>query len=361
MNVRATGQFTIIDYNDALSLTGFISSNVAKTQIFNPDNGTFIPDWSTSPHIVLTPSLFIMGTSVDVINTANVQSIKWYDAANPNTELVNGATYGIPASGTKTLTIKQNLLAGNLSAKDYICEAIYRDTSTNLNLPCKMTISLSQIVNGGGITAAVAITPNGNIFKNGAIAALTGEVDLWRGGVVDRTLVTYQWYKKDTAVVTDEGAGIGWRKLTSANNFGTSGYTTRTITVPASAVLNIGVFKVSIKDTDTTSATYNQVFWESLTFVDQSDPLQVSVESTGGDVFKNGQGSTVLTARIFQGGEEIDLAAPFSYTYRWYKYNKDAQMDPNFGGTGVSHKTGKTLTVDTNDVQTKATFRVEVS
>ena len=36
---KAQGQFTIIDYNDALTLTGYIGSNLAKTQMYNPDNG----------------------------------------------------------------------------------------------------------------------------------------------------------------------------------------------------------------------------------------------------------------------------------------------------------------------------------
>lgn len=35
---KAQGQFTIIDYNDALTLTGYIGSNLAKSQMFNPDN-----------------------------------------------------------------------------------------------------------------------------------------------------------------------------------------------------------------------------------------------------------------------------------------------------------------------------------
>ena len=45
---RAQGQFTIIDYNDALTLTGFIGSNLAKTQMYNPDNGSYSPDWTST-------------------------------------------------------------------------------------------------------------------------------------------------------------------------------------------------------------------------------------------------------------------------------------------------------------------------
>lgn len=44
---KAQGQFTIIDYNDALTLTGYIGSNLAKTQMYNPDNDSYSPDWTS--------------------------------------------------------------------------------------------------------------------------------------------------------------------------------------------------------------------------------------------------------------------------------------------------------------------------
>lgn len=68
---KAQGQFTIIDYNDALTLTGYIGSNLAKTQMYNPDNGSYTPDWKTK-NLVLTPSLYVIGTTADQIATANV-------------------------------------------------------------------------------------------------------------------------------------------------------------------------------------------------------------------------------------------------------------------------------------------------
>ena len=59
----ATGQITIIDYNDALTLSGFITSNVVKTQMYNPDNDSYTPNWASSPFLVLTPSLYRIGTT----------------------------------------------------------------------------------------------------------------------------------------------------------------------------------------------------------------------------------------------------------------------------------------------------------
>ncbi|MGE7305900.1 hypothetical protein ACQKJG_18925 [Priestia megaterium] len=360
MAVLATGQITIVDYNDALSLQGFIGANLAKTQIYNPDNNTYTPNWAVSPYMVLTPSLFILGKSEDIITSPQVQSIKWYDAANPNTELTSGSTYDIPASGLKKLTIKQNVLVGNINAKDYICEVVYRDPTTGLDIATKLSISLSRVSSGGGIVTAIAMTPLGNVFKNGATTSLKANVDLWRGSTIDNTLVSYQWYIQDPQITADQGAGAGWEKLTSTTNYGITGYTTREITVPASAVPSLEVFKVAVKDIDSASPTYNQTFWETVTFIDTSDPIQVSVTSSGGTIFKNGQGSSVLTAKLFRGGEEIDTTSPYKYVYKWYKYDKAGVLVTDFGGTGVAFKTGKTLTIGDADVRVKATFNVDI-
>lgn len=353
----ATGQISIIDYNDALTLTGFITANKPKTQQYNPDTGTYNPDWASS-NLLLIPSLYILGSSNDIASSAQVQSIAWYDAAAPTVALVSNASYVIPASGLKTLTVKANVLAG-LPAKDYICVIVYRDTTTNLDLTYKTSISFNRVVNGGGIADAVAWCPDGNIFKNGTVATIKAHCDLWRGSIIDATSVTYQWYKQDGAA-PDQGAGAGWRKLDGTTNYGITGYTSNEIVVPAAAVANIGVFKCQIKDTDSASNTYNQYFYDQVTVVDQSDTIQVTVTSSGGDVFKNGVGSTTLTAKVFRAGVELD-AAGSTYTYRWYKYDKNGTLVTGFGGSGVDYKTGKTLAVGDADVDVKATFIVEVN
>lgn len=353
----ATGQISIIDYNDALTLTGFIGSNKPKTQMYNPDNDSYNPDWSSS-NLVLTPSLFRLGTSTDIISDAAVTSITWYDVTNgAETAIVAGASYAIGASKPCALTIKTNVLAG-LPGKDFMCKIIYHDTTTNLDLTYKMSISFSRVVNGGGIADAVAYCPNGNIFKNGSVASLTAQCDLWRGSVIDTTLVTYQWYQQDSTVVTDQGGGIGWKKITNTASVIT-GVTTNVITVFDAAVVNYAVFKCIIKDTDSASNTYNQNFVDTVSIVDQSDTIQITVTSTGGDVFKNGVGSTTLTAKVYQAGAEIDSSGT-KYTYKWYKYDKNGALVTGWGGTGINYKTGKTLAVGDADVDVKATFSVEI-
>lgn len=355
---RATGQITIVDYNDALTLTSFISSNVVRTQMFNPDNGSYNPDWSSSPFLVLTASLYKIGTTSDIITSSDVKSVKYYEYIN-GTETEITPTTSRVFSGTKNqiLTIKTNEMS-SVDAKDYVCKITYTDPSTGLDIIQKSAISFSKVQNGSGLIDAIANTPDGNIFKNDLIASLTGTIELWRGSTVDTTDVSYQWYMKDSSVVTDEGAGIGWKKLTDTNNKYT-GTTTGTITVYPAAFTNIGVFKASVKDTDSSSATYNTYFWDTVTFIDNTDPYVITVTSTGGDVFKNGIGSSTLRAVVYQAGYEVDSAGT-GFTYKWYKYDKDGVLDSDFGGVGISYKTGKTITVTGTDVDVKSTFQVEI-
>lgn len=345
---KATGQITIIDYNDALTLSGFISSNLVKTQMYNPDNGSYTPSWANSPYLVLTPSLYKIGSTSDIITDSAVTAVKWY-------EYVNGAETQITAttdrafSGTKNhiLTIKKNEMVG-LSGKDYACKITYLDPTTELTLEHKITISFSRVVNGSGIVDAIALCPDGNVFKNGEIASLKASCDLWRGSTVDTSGVSYQWYQQDSTVTTDQGGGVGWRKL--ANTSGKyAGVTTRELTIYPDSFTNVGVFKCGIKDTDSTSASYNTTFWDTVTFIDNTDPIAVSIVSTGGDVFKNGTGSSQLTAKLFQAGKEIDTAGT-DHTYAWTKYLEDGTLDSTFS------KTGKTISVTDADVDVKSTF-----
>jgi len=356
-NIITTSDYTITDFNDAISLSGYIGSNQAHTQIYNPDNGQYTPNWTTT-NLILTPQLFVTSTTSDVIATSAVTSVKWYkDSETSENAISTAGSYTLSGTKNHILTVKSNVLAGILTIK-YICVIGYHDSTTDLDLTYKMDISFSRVSSGSGIADAVAMCPNGNVFKNGSIASLIATCDLWRGSIVDTSSVSYQWYVMDGSVATSQGGGIGWKRLVNAENL-YAGVTTRQLTVYASSVLSVAVYKCVVKDTDSTSNSYNQEFYDTVTFTDLSDPVQAIIVSTGGDTFKNGNGSTQLTCRLFQAGVEIDSSGTM-YTYKWYKYNKSSTLITDFGGTGINFKTGKSLSVGSSDVDEKATFRCEV-
>lgn len=352
MATTAQGQVTIVDYNDAITLTGYIGANLAKTQMYSADNNSYSPDWSTT-NMVLTPSLYVAGTNTDVITSSAVQSVKWYDGAG-TMAITADTNYALSGAKSHILTIKKNVLAG-LSGKDYRCEVVYQDAGSGLEVTYDMTISLSRVQNGACTVSLVVTTPSGNIFKNDEINSLTACAELRRGSTADTTNVTYQWFMMDPFVTSDQGGGIGWYLLTNTPGMYT-GVTTATLTLYAAAVDSYTTIKCVATDTKAGSSTYNSKFSDVASYVDLSDPMTVVITSTGGDVFKNGEGSTVLTAHAYQSGNEIDTAGAGTYT--WTKYGSDGNIDTSWETSG--HKTGKSITVTSSEVYTKATFMVEV-
>lgn len=89
-----------------------------------------------------------------------------------------------------------------------------------------------------------------------------------------------------------------------------------------------------------------------------SENYEVFIESTGGYFFKNGSGSTVLKARLFRAGIEVDPLGS-DYDYKWFMYDKDGNKVNTFGTIG--YKLGKTISVTAAEVNVKSSFIVEIT
>lgn len=341
----ARGQITIVDLNDAKSMNMYLGSNQPLTQIFNKENSTYVPNWSATPFLVITPELYVSGTTTNVISRLK---------AAPTYTINGGAitAFGgtVAAAAPYALTIKNNMTTASQLKVE--CSGIYVDPDTKLETPVKAVINYTKTENAGQLIVAIAYSPKGNVFKNDQSSTLTAHCDLWRGSKIDNTKVTYQWYK-----LKSDGT---WEALAASNSYGITGTTTNEITIPASAVLNFESFKCTIKDTDTASGTYNTSVSDIISFSDLSDPYVVEVSSTTGDKLVNGQGSTTLNVKVWQNGEEFaDAAADAKFAFSWKKYKKDGTQDAAWGTDGV--KAGKSLVVTSADVDVKATFIVELS
>ena len=340
----SVGQITVVDYNDAVTLTGFITANLPKTQRYSADTGTFTPDW-TGTSLVLTPSLFVLGSGTDKITDSAVQTVAWQ--RKPSDQAAFSAlTSGEAVSGAKNqiLTVSQNKLAGSVNAIEYLCTITYQDPVSGLNLTHKMSINLSKVIDGNNIAVAAIRAPLGIVFKNSEPNSLTAIAELYRGATLDTTLLAYQWfqYKSGNA---DEGAGAGWDLLT--------GQTAATLTVTPAMVNSLQQFKVKITDNDPASPTNGDTFFDTIAFTDMTDPIQVVVESSGGTIFKNGVGTSTLKARLYQNGQEIDTDGS-GHTYTWSILDKDG-VARAFADASTT-KTGKTISVGTSDVNVKSTF-----
>lgn len=336
----ARGQITIVDLNDAVAVSAMLTSNQPTTQIYVVDKKSYTPDWTQSPYLVITPEVYIAGTTSSVIS--RVKSVQW----KVNGEDISEVGGSAAASSPYALTIKQNMT----TATQYVVEftGIYVDPDSSLETPVKALMTFTKSDTAGASPVVQVNTPNGNNFINALPTSLTAEAIFLRGGTEDTSGVTYQWFKQ-------ESSGQ-WTKLTNANGF--SGVTTKTLTLQASAVLNFINLKVEITDTEAGSATQGNKFIGYCSFLDQTDPIQVVISSTTGDKIVNGTGSTTLRADLWQAGSEIDKEGN-TYNYTWYKYDKTGTPDEDWNTTGS--KSGKSIEVQAADIDVKSTFVCEIT
>ena len=73
-------------------------------------------------------------------------------------------------------------------------------------------------------------------------------------------------------------------------------------------------------------------------------------------MFKNSIGTSTLLCRLFQNGQEVDMDGT-AHTYKWYRRDKDG----NALDSGAAFATGKSISIDGDDVDVKTTFICEVS
>jgi len=420
--VKAKGQITIIDQNDAISFQSFIGSNQPLTQIYSQDNNTYVPNWAASPFLVLTPQLFISGVpgdSMAVAGRIKPGSAQW---RKNDVLMTNSTDYVIGATAPFALTVKKNENAGGGNVK-FQFSAILVDPNNGLETSFSSVISFNTVSNSGSGLLAIITADQGTIFQNDQIQSLTLSCDLFRASELLTANVGYTWgirdlgvfapttaaaaaatgqknvtltsitnvqagsqikfgtvtYTVDTVnttskVVTmtsnittaiasgaaatcphyDAAFGAGWGKISADAYFnGITGFATKTLTVPANAVLNLEVFKCLAKDNSTGASTSGQTAQAVETLNDMSDPIYIEVSSPDGDIIKNGQGSIRLVAEVWRGGEEIDTAGTL-YSYQWSKFDRNGALDASFT------KTGKNITILPADVSAKATFVIRL-
>ncbi len=340
MATIARGQITIVDLNDAVAINSMLTTNVGLTQLYNKDTKTYTPNWSTGSFLVITPEVFVAGTTSSVMS--RVTSPKWTVNGKAVSEVGGTAASSAPYA----LTIKQNMTAATSYNVQF--EGTYTDPESGLTTPVKAVITLNKVETGTASPVLTVQQPQGMDFINDTPESLQAVAYFLRGGQEDTTNVTYKWEKQ-------ESSG-SWTAITNAGGF--SGATTKTLTLTKDAVLNFLNVRVTITDTDSGSATFNKTFIAYASFRDASDPIQVHISSSTGDKIVNGQGNTELTAELWRAGVEIDKEGT-GYTYTWYKHDKTGTADEDWNTTGS--KTGKKITVPAADIDQKATFVCDVS
>lgn len=292
----ARGQVTIIDQNDAVSLQAFIASNQPLTQVFNKDTNVYAPNWTASPFLTLTPSLYVSGKGAtdQITSVGNAASLvpgiksgsgKWTKNGTAITTGQDSCTIAA-ASAKYALTIKANHMTVSAPQTRYGFEAIYIDAN-GLEIPFRAEIQFTQHLNAGATIVAVAYAPDGVVFRNDEVSTLKAHCDMWRGASIDNTNVTYAWGIKDSSVFAPTtitaAAAAGATTLTMASitnvepggkiTVGSASYTISAVNASTKVItLTSGLSAAAVMGASVSCPYYNSmlgVSWSCLTSTHQ--------------------------------------------------------------------------------------------
>ena len=372
----STGQITIVDTNDARTITAVLIANGSVQQVYTKDESTisYIPSWATN-NLVITPQISIGGlTSAEawasltnkqfslsaggIALTTSSTSTSFVN--NANADLATPFTVSHGAVGTSTastITIKGNL-KDSVAAQTLYFDADFVDPNTLLTTHITCQIVLNVVKTG---TNAVFITLRGKTSIEQSTGQAKNDIaiaaDLVRSSGIDTTGLTYKWYEDGggiqinnqlTNYATKYGmktTAVGTAPTASSIDLGQNipnagaGNAFNTLVINETAIADIEIYKVEITDSDDKS--YVAYF----TIYDLSDPYDVRVISSTGDKLQNGQGNTTLTPDVFYGSSRVTPLT--GWTFTWFFYDRNGKRGAFIDTSKISIAGGGIITANT--------------
>ena len=427
---KARGQISFVDLNDGKSIMLSLDTNQSPTQIHNVDapaynaehsysdgdagfEATYLPDYTKSPYLVITPVIFVSGETGNQI--ANIKATPYWTINgtpvnvynNRNSRAQTSGSDNFPAakvafatSGSYTLTIKSNEYMVN-GVLDIRCELDYHDSETGLDTTASARTSIQQLsVAMGTLSCAIYSKSGTKAFINKDIVSNSDIVlhaDMYRGGHIDNTNVNYAWFRHDNP--DDNSDDYNWYKIVTAVPssdptynaedasivdpfLGKVGYYVigsgssantlalnqagNELTVKPDAVTNYDAFMCVCTDTDNqNSSTYGvSVGSIPIDVVDYTDPVTVEFYTPSGTMMTRGQDTLECYAQVFFNGKEFTQTQYNGTTFTWMKRDKDgnpaqgtATDNPSSASEHAAYmldhkfiKSGSSLVVDETDV-----------
>lgn len=443
----------VFKYDKSGALTGAaqITLNATATNVnitkwqYKKADGSFVDYITTSENANINGSTLIVKHTHEVFSN-NVATIKVLTSDSNVTDIISiakiydGATGGTGAAGkdayTVLLTNEAQVFAANVSgacsaftatAKVIAYKGATKVTptvATPTELPTGMTFSQSTA--NSEVTCSFVVAANATLGNaDTGIINLTVTVDgkafvktfSWSKsktgatGAAGQNAVVFSIYAPngtyvqngegsilldtaayDGSTAITSGATYQWAKFVNGSYQNISGATAKSLTVKGEDVANIQTYRCTM--------TYkSKTYIDVITVEDKTDNFSVEIMSTGGNIFKNKQGESILTALVYANGNEVDAllaknvgtTAPASpkngdlwykvdktaktvalmkyngsawvaatekqaYTYKWYRLDKDG----NALDTTTPFKTGKVIFINADDVNSKTTFLLEL-
>lgn len=300
------GSITIVDITDIGDFSVYPTANSPRTQIYNPDTQTYIPDWAgTNPDtpLLITPVAYYASSNV---TTDSGITYTWQrrDGAGNITSLGAGeSVVNFPDTNKPgVLRVNSNVLGNSSSGIiSYIVTANYSVDNVPLEAVGEIDFSLTR----QGTTAKTAKITGENIFKYDTTGTLTpsGKTITLTGTVAGVSITGWQ-YK----------SGNNW--LTYPNSS-----TTSTLTVSPSdnvfsndnATIKLVTSDNSVYDIFTITKLYDGVKGDSVLSAVLTNEDQMLPADKNGKVISYSGAETELT--IIEGNTDVTSSWYITKTY----------------------------------------------
>lgn len=199
MAVLTSSQQTFVDITDQRKLSAYITSNLPKTQVEDPNvlPHTYAPSWD-SGNLKLTPVIFLDQTSVALGSTGLTIIWKRKDGAGAESALASGES----ASGG-ILTVSENKLSAAVSGMlTYLCYISYYDAETKNTVNITSDITFTLVKNAENARLAY-VTADTYVFKYNTSSTLVGATQATLTAQVQGVSISKWQYKNSSDAWAD--------------------------------------------------------------------------------------------------------------------------------------------------------------
>ena len=277
-----------------------------------------------------------------------------------------------------TITVEANAtLGGTAQQSGLLAVPVTSPVSTTLYINWSKINAGANGAAGANAIVFSLYAPLGTVFTNGS-------------GTLQLQTVAY-----DGAVPITSNATFTWAKYSGGTWQTISGATMDSLSVDGADVVGQASYRCRMIYK---ARNYQDV----ITLIDKTDNYQLDIDSTAGEIFKNATGETMLIARLWQNGAEVDALKSTTYSvtapsspaagsfyykitkstpqtalmrysgtawedvtanaaykheknYVWYRRDKNGEPMDN----GAAFATGKVIFIDGDDVDGKTVFVCE--
>lgn len=197
MVINTFSSVSVSDVTDVGSISVYLTSNQPVTVIYNPNQNTYTPDWSTS-NLIVTPIIRYVGSSKDFENgseipiTANGVSITFTkrEGSGEAVSLGSGETVfsgALKVSANKLKDVSSRLLT-------YICDITFIEPESSIPLTTQAFLTF-QLMNDATELSDCSIIGE-NVFKYDTTQTLIGSNAITLSAKLSNVSVVQWQYKK---------------------------------------------------------------------------------------------------------------------------------------------------------------------